>query len=105
MNKQNLQIVLYSVAYGTNFMYALILGMLGYYLDIDINLVVYALLFLIPVTVTLVLSIPYVRQILLEADDSKDLPTLQSKAIIRLAIYHVPTLIGVVAALTYLFVF
>jgi len=96
--QQQKQIIIYVIAYGTNIMYLLLIGILGSSIDsITVDPLNALIILGVGVVISVIGSYRYIRTNNIEEIEVGDIVT-------KLALYHVPSLIALAGAIFYLFV-
>lgn len=94
---QNKQIIVFTMAYGTNIMYIIIMGIIGYFVEFENKDPETAILILLVGVVLSVIASTYsIRKM--------DIQEVKQEVLIRkLAITHVPALLALAGSMVYLF--
>ncbi len=96
--QQQKQLIIYTLAYGTNIMYLILIGILGSSIEAITVDPLNALIILgIGVVISVIGSYRYIRTNNMEETEVSDI-------IIKLSLYHIPSLIALVGSIVYLFI-
>ena len=96
--QQQKQLIIYTLAYGTNIMYLILIGILGSSIETITVDPLNALIILgIGVVISVIGSYRYIRTNNMEETEVSDI-------IIKLSLYHIPSLIALVGSIVYLFI-
>jgi len=94
---QTKQFIVFAIAYGTNIMYILLIGILGGMNNsLDKDPVTAIIILLIGVVISIIASSYLVRQIDIEEID-------KNRLVIKLGLAHIPALLALVGSVLYLY--